>query len=272
MARQSYRQSVEMSDLFRLQFIQDARLSPDGSRVVYVVSQVDAEEEKEYRALWLLALATGEVRRLVAGESCDLQPAWSPDGRQIAFLSDRDGKPQIHLIPADGGEAQRLTSLKQGVGGGPVWSPDGTQIAFTAGPEEKPLDREAPYRLTRPLYRYDAIGYLANEVQDIYVIPAEGGEPQRLTNDGYHNTELRWSPDGQELLYRAAMFPDSFRSRPTMRVVNLAGAVRDLSSEWGYAFSAAWLPDGEQIVFTGIPRGRPAGSGADLWIVDRQGG
>ncbi|MCL0059042.1 S9 family peptidase [Dehalococcoidia bacterium] len=262
---------VEPADLFRLKFLQDARLSPDSKTVAYVISHVDAEKEEEYAAIWLLSLEMCEARQLTAGLARDTNPQWSPDGKQIAFLSTRGDKPQIYLIPVDGGEARALTAMKQGVGGGPAWSPDGKQIAFTAGPAREPPDPTKPYRVTRHIYRFDAVGYLDNVVQDIYVIPADGGEPKQLTHDDSQNGMPVWSPDGQEILFTAAMFPDSHRVYPALRIVNLDGEVRDLVKDWGYAISAAWTPDGQRVVFIGSPFGRPIGSQNDLWVIDRQG-
>jgi len=263
---------VEPADLFRLRFLQDAQLSPDGKTVVYVVSHVDAGKEEEYATIWLLSLETGESRQFTAGLARDTNPQWSPEGKQVAFLSTRGDKPQIYLIPVDGGEARALTAMKQGVGGGPAWSPDGKQIAFTAGPAREPPDPTKPYRVTRHIYRFDAVGYLDNVVQDIYVIPADGGEPKQLTHDDSQNAMPVWSPDGREILFTAAMFPDSHRVYPALRVVNLDGVVRELVKDWGYAISATWTPDGKQVVFIGSPFGRPIGSQNDLWVIDRQGG
>src|SRR5207253_1121130 len=104
----------------------------------------------------------------------DASPQWSPDGRRIAFLSTRRGKPQIFLIPVDGGEARPLTALPQGVGSGPAWSPDGQRIAFSANPLGEPPDLNKPYRLTRHTYRFDELGYLDGVAQDIYIVDAAG--------------------------------------------------------------------------------------------------
>lgn len=237
-----------------------------------MISHVDAEKEEEYVAIWLLSRETGKSRQFTAGLARDTSLQWSPDGKQIAFLSSRGDKPQIYLIPVDGGEARALTAMKQGIGSGPAWSPDGKHIAFTAGPEIDPPDQAKPYRVTRHIYRFDAVGYLDNMVQDIYLIPSEGGDPKRLTRDNCQNGMPVWSPDGHEILFSATMFPDSHRVYPALKVVTLDGEVRDLVKDWGDAISAAWMPDGKQVVFIGGPFGRPIGSQNDLWMVDRGGG
>jgi dipeptidyl aminopeptidase/acylaminoacyl peptidase len=264
---------VQKEDLFKLKFLQGAKLSPDASHVVYVLSHVDVEKEEEYAALWLMDLSSGETRQLTAGTKTDSDPDWSPDGKKIAFRSTRDGTPQIYVIPVDGGEARPLTSLKRAIGGGPKWSPDGRYIAFTAGPEmEEPPDPTRPYRVTRNIYRYDAMGYLHNILQNIFIIPAEGGEAKQLTDDQYVNLGLAWSPDGQEILYSAAFPPDSFDIYDfSLRLVNMEGQVREVISKHGLIIAKGWTPDGKHILFQSPEPGLPIGSKSDLWIIRRHG-
>src|SRR5258708_5527020 len=266
--------SVEAADLFRLKFVESASLSPDGSYVAYTVLQVDAEKEKQPTTLWIVALDSGEARQMTSNDALNGSPQWSPDGKRIAFTSTRGEKPQIYVMPVDGGEAQALTSLKQGVGGGPVWSPDGQYIAFTAVPIAEPRDSAKPYRVTRHVYRFDEAEYLDDTVQSIYVVAAAGGEPRQVTRDKCMNVAPQWSPDGKELLYLATMLPDTYDTfQPRLRVVNLVdGAIRDVLGDWGHAAAAAWLPDGQRIAFIGLPNGLPIGSKSDVWIVCRQGG
>src|SRR5690349_14021366 len=121
------KRGVVSEDLFRMKFISGAKLSPDGKRAAYGLTSTNTEKDKDFSAIWLVDVASGESRQFTSGTANDSSPIWSPDGKQIAFLSTRgEGeKPQIYLIPVDGGEARALTSLKQGVGGGIAWSPDG---------------------------------------------------------------------------------------------------------------------------------------------------
>ena len=153
---------IAPEDLFRFRFIVAADLSPDGNRVVFAQTRIapgekEDDDEVEHTDLHLLDVESGEVRRLTFNDSTNSAPAISPDGSTVAFLSSRTEKPQLWLLPLDGGEPRKLTDLPQGVGSGAVWSPDGSTIAFTAGPpeERKP---ERPYRVDRTVWRFDGMG------------------------------------------------------------------------------------------------------------------
>jgi dipeptidyl aminopeptidase/acylaminoacyl peptidase len=270
MTNERKRRPVHPDDHVRFKTLQEAKVSPDGKKIVYALSYIEGEIENV--DLWLLSLGTGESQRLTFGKARNWSPDWSPDSTTLAFLSAREELPQVYLLSLKGGEAQRLTSMPQGVGGGPKWSPDGKYIAFTSGPERPPIDPTKPVRVSRPIYRADTLGYLRNVQQDIYVIPQTVGEPKRLTNDSFYNSNPLWSPDGSEILYFASYFPDEPREYPALRAVNLEGEVRELVNEWGYPKAATWSANGESIYFAGSPFTRYSDVHHELYVVDRQGG
>ncbi|MCJ7623757.1 MAG: S9 family peptidase [Anaerolineaceae bacterium] len=263
---------VEIDDLFRLKSITEAQLSPDGKSVVFTISLIDKEKEEELSALWLLSIESGENRQLTSGVKTDYSPVWSPVGEKIAFISTRAEKPQIYILAVGGGEAQKLTDLKQGVGGGPKWSPDGTKIAFTASKPIEPADPKDPYRVTRHIYRFDGIGYLEPAIQDIFMVSVENGEVKGLTDDEWNNTSPRWSPDGQEILFISAFAPDSHSIHSQMKIVNLAGEIREPLPGWGAISEAHWSADGKQIIFIGQVKDQPMGTKNDLWVLGVNGG
>lgn len=265
--------TVKPDDLFKFKFVQAGQFSPDGKRVVYAVSHVDTEKEEEHCALWLGSLDGGEARQLTSGQAVDASPRWSPDGKSIAFMSTRSGSAQLYVIPVDGGEARAVTSLKQGIGGGIAWSPDSQHLTFTAVPNAEPRPADKPYRVTRHVYRFDGMEYVDDTAQALYLVPAAGGEPRRLTHDGYSVMNPQWSPDGKSILFGAFMAPDTHKAFfARLRIVSLIdGSVRDVVTEWDTYGNAAWLPDGQHIVFIGSRKGLPIGSKLDLWVIDGQG-
>src|SRR5215470_13877602 len=208
--------AIAPEDLFRFRFVVAADLSPDGTQVVFAQTRIapgenEDDDEVEHSDLHLLDVESGDIRRLTFSESTNSAPAISPDGTTVAFMSTRTEKPQLWLLPLDGGEPRKLTDLPQGVGSGPVWSPDGSKIAFTAGPQEEPRKPERPYRVTRTMWRFDEIGVIDDAVQDIYVLEVADGEgaSRRLTEDRFINSQPKWSSDGQSLVYVASHDPDS---------------------------------------------------------------
>lgn len=273
------KRTIATEDLFALRFLQDAHFSPDGAQIVYTVSHVKTsesseEEEKELQTIWLLNIESGEARQMTTGKAADSSPQISPDGSQIAFLSDRGEKPQIYTIPVHGGEATQITNLKQGAGGGPQWSPDGLQLAFTAGPTfdgDEPLDlSKKVYRVTRPVYRFDAIGYLQQKVQAIHLVDLASGESRQLTHDEANYHSLKWSPDGQRLMALVNMKPDSFIPfYSQISVVDMDGQVEPLSADDIGVAGASWSPNGMQIIFVGgATTGVPIGTKSDLYVLD----
>ena len=256
-------------DELRYKTIGQARLSPDGKKVVYALTEPDPEKNKIFSSLYLVDLETDSTRRLTNGDWQDSQPVWSPDG-QIVFVSNREDKPQLYRIAPDGGEALRLTNLKQGVGGEPACSPDGKWIAFTAGCDQEPRDPSKPYRVTRPIYRFDGLGYVQDVIRNVFIIPAEGGQVRQLTDGETLNRQLRWAPDSRSLLYLAGLHPESDQLfHNSLNLVDLEGRSRELISlDWGGVFAALWLPLTEKILFWGAPKDKKMGANDDLWLVD----
>ncbi len=144
------------------------KISPDGKHVVYEQTRTNWDANAFETDLWIADVATGERHQLTTtGHSCN--PAeWSPDGKWIAFVSDRpgslpkspEGKRQLWIMPADGGEAQQLTKMEKGVGGFD-WAPDSRRIAFSAeAPEPKAMkdrkDSFGDYHVIHADYEMDA--------------------------------------------------------------------------------------------------------------------
>src|SRR5579884_2403748 len=125
------KRGVTAEDYFAFENISDARISPDGKQVAYVVTTVDQKRNRRNSSIWLVGIdGHSAPRRLTAEGASSNSPRWSADGTRLAFLSARatdstsePARPQICILPTDGGEAQVLTHLKNGVSAF-QWSPD----------------------------------------------------------------------------------------------------------------------------------------------------
>ena len=198
-------------DVYALVGVADPRLSPDGSRVAYVVTFVDRDENAYRSSIWILPLdGSSEAQRFTSGDRADSTPRWSPDGRWLAFTSNRgeDEKApaQLYVMPAGGGEARRLTDGKEGVES-PVWSPDSQRLAFArrvrdpAYEEDDDRKRE-PRRFTRLFFKLDSVGWTGDRRKHVFVIGLDGGERQ-LTDGDCEDDEPTWSPDGARIVFSA---------------------------------------------------------------------
>src|SRR5438128_74761 len=294
--RESMTRRLEPDDLYAIKLVEDPQLTPDGDRVAYVVVEIDRKTYEYHRSIWVAGTETGQPRRYTAGEN-DTTPRWSPDGRSLAFTrapagevkpkteEERDrgvGKPQIWLLPADGGEARQLTSARWGASG-PVWSPDGTVIVYVAEAGE-PDDPEAEdaglheklvpavRRIDRLWNRLDGRGWIYERRSHLFRIRSEGGQPEQLTDGDWDDGSPAYSPDGRRIAFTSDRTADRW-SWPAndIWVLDLASkGLTRLTDETVFAGPPAWSPDGRQVAFAASPRRHEDGY-TDLLVADPGG-
>jgi dipeptidyl aminopeptidase/acylaminoacyl peptidase len=230
---------LRIDDLTAFAVPEQPALSGDG-RIVYVLRELDPEEDRPDRSLWLVA--GGEPRRLTGGPA-DVAPAWSPDNSKIGFLRADDGPAQVWLLPSDGGEAEQLTTLDLGAGA-PRWSPDGSKIAFAA-PVDRGRGGAAPIVTTRLDYQADGAGYLREVRTHLFVLDVETKTCTQLTRGDWHASEPAWSPDGTKLAFTAATTPDAdLRYRSPVWIVDASGGAPELAAlADGSAVAVTWADD-----------------------------
>ncbi|MDQ6849276.1 MAG: S9 family peptidase [Actinomycetota bacterium] len=192
-------------------------LSPDGRTAVVAARRADLDADEYRSQLWTIAVdGSSPPRRLTHGTD-DSAPSYSPDGTLLAFLrAESGGKPQLQVLPTDGGEPWALTDLPLGAGVA-KWSPDSRTIAFSArvpeacryGQDEKITpDKEPPRRITGLQYRLDNVGFLADRREHIFLVDVAATdpcpEPRQVTGGDHDDNEVTWSPDGQWLAFLSA--------------------------------------------------------------------
>ncbi len=241
---------VQMSDVFAWKQIGETRISPDGSRVVFVVRQADQKENHWRSDLYLVSAAGGEVVQLTRNPGNDYSPRWSPDGKRLAFLSVRGEKekarPQVYLWRPDGGDPERVTDSKTGVNSF-AWSRDGRQIYFLANdpvPKEKEKRRKAK----------DDAKTVEKEFQyaHLYVIDLDSRRSRRITRGRFHIFSFELSPDGRTIAFVAAPTPllNYIKQSEIYTVSVLGGARQQITHNNAPESNLHWSPDGRWITFT----------------------
>lgn len=283
-------------DLYKLVFVSDPQISPDGTKIAFVRSHID-EKTKEYRSnIWVVPVGGGEPRQFTYGPKSDTTPRWSPDGTKLAFVSDRGNGRQIYVMSLSGGEAMQVTKMRYGASN-PVWSPDGRKIAFTASidledkPEdyEKPLDakqreemekkrREEPTLVTRLRVKADAAMGLINATRrnHIFVIDVEGNSPAvHLTPGPWDSSSPAWSPCGKYIAFSSNRMPDpDYQPWFTdIWVVSAEGGEpRKLTTSEGPCGEPRWTHDGKFIIYGGHKMEHGGPTFSRLWKVPVEGG
>jgi acylaminoacyl-peptidase len=274
-------------DFLDLETASDPRISPDGSQVVFVRRSVDVMRDRYRSGLWMVPHGGGETRPLGESGANESSPRWSPDGRKLLFLSDRNGKPQLFLRWMDSGQVAQLTFGSESPAD-PAWSPDGRWIAFSmavpdptepfvkmpAKPEGAEWNRE-PNTIRRLIYRRDGAGYLEEAHSQLFVLPVEGGTPRQLTRGPRdHGGPLAWSPDGRSIVFGANLVeePDLDPLESEIHEISLAdGSIRTLTSRNGPDAGPALSPDGRQIAWLGFEDREQGYQVTRLYLMARDG-
>ena len=236
-------------------------------------SRVPAGADAEVIELLLVDLASGAVSTLPSAGPGDHTATWSPDGTRVAFISARNGVPQVVVARPDDAAPRMITSLAGAASGPAGWSPDGARLVFPAarGRTIDPGTPGAPYRITRAVHWADGIGALDDPPQ-LVVVDAATGVAQPLTDDEWRWSLPRWSPDGRTIAACVSHDPIGRRRGQHIRLVDTTTRrIAEPRVPGGFATVPAWLHDGHLVVLSVQPEGRPLGSTSQLHLVDPGG-
>ena len=282
-------------DVFELEYASDPRISPDGNWVVYVRQFADVMTDMNYSNLWLVRADGSGHRPLTTGKFTDNSPRWSPDGTRIAYMSNRDGMPQIHMHWMASGQTAAITNLTDPATG-LSWSPDGSHLAFYKLVPETPLtigelpappagaEWAAPAKYTDKLvFRFDGIGDMPSGYWHLFTVPAEGGTPRQLTSGEKSYTAgffaapgggPAWAPSSDAILLSANLRDDwelEWQDSEIYEVSVHDGSVRALTRRRGPDASPTPAPDGGRIAYLGYDDRYQGYQLTRLYVMDRDG-
>lgn len=284
-ARSSAKRRITIDDLYAFHLVGSPDLSPDGARCVVTVQRSSLEKNTYFSDLQLIDLESGEVRALTEGDYSDSSPAWSPDGRTIAFVSSRTDASEIHLMPMEGGDSRRLTRLEGKAIHDFAWAPDGSALLALlreCPPEDSKNAQEerAKRKLSSPvrsvegvMYRMDGVGFFGDARPQLYRIDAATGDGKQLTRLKCGVDAFAVAPDGSEIA--CLVTPDELRHWETILQVipSCGGKPRVITTPVGPKGALCWSPDGQWLAYLGYEAAEdPWGCRNDhAWVVAADG-
>jgi dipeptidyl aminopeptidase/acylaminoacyl peptidase len=279
---------LDKETYMEMESIRSPNISPDGMHILFTRGWIDKKSDRSRSNLWIVDTAGKRVRELTHGNWRDFSPVWSPDGKKIAFLSDRDETTQIHVMWLDTREVAQLTHLDRS----PEslrWSPDGKKLTFTLFiPDDKSiLPVKLPKKpkgakwakpaviVDRLSWSRDGRGPTPKGYSHIFVINAElGGTPRQITSGDYSHSDPQWSQDGKKIYFSSIRKPDAEYLRGDSEIYSVELStlkIKALTNRKGPDRGPRISPDGKWIAYTGYDDKNYTSHLSNLYLMDLKG-
>ncbi|NOR53361.1 MAG: prolyl oligopeptidase family serine peptidase [Candidatus Aminicenantes bacterium] len=280
---------LDKKTYMEMETVGSPNISPDGKHILFTRGWIDKMNDRSRSNLWIVDIEGERVRELTHGDWRDFSPVWSPDGKKIAFLSDRDGTTQVHVLWFDTREVAQLTHLERSPGS-LRWSPGGKQLAFTMTIRDSKtiLPVKLPKRprgakwakpaviVDRLSWRRDGRGYVEKGYSHIFIIDAElGGTPRKVTSGDYSHSDPQWSYDGKKIFFSAIRKPEAEYLRGDSEIYSVDIStynIKTLTNRKGPDRQPRVSPDGRWIAYTGYNDKNFTSHLSNIYVMGTNGG
>jgi dipeptidyl aminopeptidase/acylaminoacyl peptidase len=259
---QNDKRSMSIVDFLNIPGVSSPRLSPDGKKVLYILSESDWKANKQTSHIWLVHANGDDAHQITFGMDGEGSPSWSPDGKWISFSAKRDDdkENQIYIMRADGGEGRRLTNHKTAVTNY-KWFPDSKSIYFLAD-DTLSEEEEKAREIKDDVYPYDE-NY---KQRHLWKVDLGDGEEDRVTEGDYSIMGYDFSADGLQVVMHRGPDPliDHYKDSEIW-IMDIDGKnARQLTDNKVGENGARLSPDGKQVLFTAF-----ANEGFDFYYNDK---